>query len=91
MFIRIATGRDRGEVKEFDFEVAQGMLKRGDAYRVDFDHPNWQDKMTDEQLQLLQRPHLVERQTETEPALVAAHQPAAIGQRTVTRSTGRRR
>jgi hypothetical protein len=37
MFIRIAQGRDQGEVRDVRFEEAQAMLKNGRAVKVNFD------------------------------------------------------
>jgi hypothetical protein len=37
MFVRMAIGRDRGEVRDIRFEEAQAMLKNGRAVKVDFD------------------------------------------------------
>jgi len=39
-YIRMTTGRDRGEVKDFPFPDAQRMLALGQALPVNFDEPD---------------------------------------------------
>jgi hypothetical protein len=36
MYIRMTGGRDRGEVKDFNFEDAPALIKNGDAVAVNF-------------------------------------------------------
>jgi len=44
MYVRMTNGRDCGEVKDFQFEDAQAMIRSGQAAAVDFSQPDPLDK-----------------------------------------------
>jgi len=46
-YLRMTGGRDRGEVKEFNFADGQELMARGAAIAVDLNDPNWIDKRLD--------------------------------------------
>jgi hypothetical protein len=71
MFIRMTSGRDRGEVKEFSFTDAQDLLRTGQAVKVDINEADALTTKTDiEEVKAL--PFIVPAQTVDAPPVTAS-------------------
>lgn len=68
MYIRMTSGRERGEVKEFNFADAQDLLRSGQAVAVTFDGADPLAKKVDFEIR--------DEQAQLSPEPVAAPEPA---------------